>query len=68
MADEFPTDQLRQEHIAALIRERDGYQTDGNAERAAEVTAELTRLGAEAKPKQKRAAKRPASTAKPQKR
>lgn len=44
--------------IQALLEERRGYETQGLAERVAEVDAELRRLGADAAPPAKRAARR----------
>lgn len=55
------TDQKRQAHIAALIREREGYERSGKAERVKAVDAELRRLGHEAAPPVARAARRPHS-------
>lgn len=47
----------RQSTIAALLRERRGYQIHGDDANAAAVDAELKRLGAAAKPPAKRATK-----------
>lgn len=52
------TDEQQAVQIAALIRERDGYEAAGKTDRAEQVTAELTRLGAKATPPAKRATKR----------
>lgn len=52
------TDEQRAAKIAALLEERRGYQERGLTDRAAAVDAELARLGAEGKPKAKRAARR----------
>jgi len=52
------TDERNATYIAGLIRERDMYLANGQDDRAADVTAELARLGAEAKPPRKRASKR----------
>ena len=59
---EFASDQARQSYIDSLCRESEHYLLTGNKERAQQVSAELTRLGAEAKTKAKRAEKRPAKT------
>ncbi|MEI6446473.1 MAG: hypothetical protein WCO96_01180 [Actinomycetes bacterium] len=56
---EFISDELRDDHISALITERDFYTARGEKARATEVDAELARLGAASKPKTKRAEKRP---------
>lgn len=56
---EFISDELRDEHVSALITERDFYTARGEKTRAAEVEVELARLGAASKPKTKRAEKRP---------
>ena len=50
----------RKSYIAALLRERAGYVTRGESERAQLVDAELRRLGYEAKAPAKRAERRPA--------
>jgi hypothetical protein len=52
------TDEQHAAHIAALLREREGYEAAGKTDRAEQVTAELRRLGAEATPPAKRATKR----------
>lgn len=46
-----------QEYIAALIRERAGYEQYGLKDRVADVDAELKRVGYEAKAPAKRATK-----------
>lgn len=48
----------RSAHVAALIRERDGYLAGGREDRAAEVEAELDRLGEKAATAVKRAQRR----------
>jgi hypothetical protein len=50
--------QQKAAQIAALLRERQGYEARGENQRAAAVTAELRRLGAEAAPPAKRAQRR----------
>jgi len=45
----------RQAHIAALIRERGGYERRGETARVALVEVELQRIAAEGKPPRKRA-------------
>ena len=57
---DFVNDQVRDAYINSLVRERDGYEAAGNKEGVKDVTAELQRVGAESKPKAKRAEKRPA--------
>ena len=52
------TDEQRQAYIKALLEERRGYITTGNSEGINAVEAELARVGADAKPPAKRAAKR----------
>jgi hypothetical protein len=52
------SDLKNQAYIAALIEERALYQRSGLPEKAAEVTAELQRIGGEGKPAAKRAVKR----------
>jgi hypothetical protein len=52
------TDQERNDYIRALITERDQYLRAGNTDRAAQVTAELRRIGAEAEPPARKAARR----------
>lgn len=59
------TDQQRQQTIAALIRERDGYLRYGRNDRAALIDAELKRLGAEGAAPAKRATKLKKSAGKP---
>lgn len=44
-------------YIAALLKEREGYEKYGLTDRVEEVDAELDRLGHKAKPPAKRAAK-----------
>ena len=60
----FINDQQRNAYISALINERDGYERAGNKQGVKEVTDELQNVGAEAKPKAKRAEKRPETPAK----
>jgi len=57
------TDEQRAEQVKALTRELHYYETYDQPERAAQVRQELDRLGAEAAPPQKRAAKRAKSKA-----
>jgi hypothetical protein len=52
------TDDERKATIAGLLEERRGYVARGLDDRVAQVDAELRRIGAEAVPKVKRAAKR----------
>ena len=52
---EFVNDQVRDAYINSLLRERDGYEAAGNTAGVKDVTAELQRVGAESKPKAKRA-------------
>lgn len=52
------TDEQAQAYIQALIRERAGYETYGNADGVAQVDAELNRMGASSAAPAKRAAKR----------
>lgn len=52
------TEQERQARITALIRERDGYLAHGDTGHADQVTAELRRLGADARTPHQRAARR----------
>lgn len=52
------TDEQAKAYIAALLREREGYERYGNADGVAQVNAELERAGANAAPPAKRAAKR----------
>lgn len=47
-----------QDIIRALLEERRGYEIHGNTDSLKAVDAELKRLGAQAKPPAKRAAKR----------
>jgi hypothetical protein len=61
---EFPNDEQRNQYITALIQEREAYESRGNKTKAQAVTVELQRLGAEGKPKAKRAEKRPVEQAK----
>ena len=58
------TKEQEKAQIAALLREREGYERSGNKERMAAVDAELRRLGHKASAPSKRAEKRPASSAK----
>ena len=53
-------DEDRTAYIAALIREREGYERYGNTDGVAAVDAELRRLGALAEPPVERAVRRPA--------
>ena len=48
----------REAHIAALIRERDGYAKRGLIEKAALAEAELRRIGGAGKPPRRRATMR----------
>ena len=52
------TKEMQDATIRALLEERRGYETHGNKHGVADVDAELARMGAEAQPKAKRAAKR----------
>lgn len=52
------TDEKREQHIRALVEERDGYAAKGNARMVAVVEAQLERLAANAVPPAKRAQKR----------
>jgi hypothetical protein len=52
------TEEQKADRIAALTRELAGYERYGQKDRAKEVKAELDRLGADAAPPQKRAAKK----------
>lgn len=54
-------DEQVRDHIAALIRERDGYLKAGLTDRAAEVDLELRKWGADSKPPVKRATRRDAA-------
>lgn len=49
---------MNQKYIKALIEERDAYLAQNLTQRAAEVDAELARVGAKAAPPARRAAKR----------
>lgn len=51
------TNEQKKEYIAALLRERAGYEQYGHTDRVAEVDAELERVGHKAKPPAQRAAK-----------
>lgn len=51
------TSEQTKAYIAALINERDGYLRVGQVDRAAEVDAELDRVGHKAKTPAKRATK-----------
>lgn len=53
----MPTSEQMRDYIAALIRERDGYERVGNKTGVADVDAELERVGHNAKPPAKRAKK-----------
>lgn len=53
------TDQQRANYISALIREREGYMRSGDEARAAEVSEELRKIGAEGDAPAKRATTRP---------
>lgn len=55
----FNSDEQRESHIQALIRERDFYRARGESGNAKAVDAELRRLGYEAEPAVRQAAKRP---------
>lgn len=57
---DFVNDQQREAYINSLLRERDHYEAKGDKAGVKDVTEELQRLGAEAKPKAKRVEKRPA--------
>jgi hypothetical protein len=57
------TEEQQATHIAALIRERGMYVLSGDSDRAAQVTAELQRLGSEAAPPPKRRAQHRQATA-----
>lgn len=52
------TDEERARQIRALLEERAGYEARGDSDRAAQVDAELSRLGAQGKPPVKRAEQR----------
>jgi hypothetical protein len=49
------TSEQKRDLIAALIRERAGYEQYGHTDRVAEVDAELAKLGHRAKPPAQRA-------------
>lgn len=51
------TSEQQKDHIAALLREREGYERHGLKDRVKDVDAELTRLGHKAKAPAKRAVK-----------
>jgi hypothetical protein len=53
------TDEQRKAYIAALIEERDGYLASGRKDRAADVDAELSRMGEGGAAPADRAEKRP---------
>jgi len=57
------TKEQQEAYIAALIYERDGYLRSGQKDRAAEVEAELQRVGFKAKAPAKRATKMTAKKA-----
>lgn len=57
------TDEQARAYIKALERELEGYVRYGNEDAAGQVRAELDRMGAQAAPPAKRAAKRAKSTA-----
>lgn len=52
------TDQKQRAHIAALIREREGYERSGKADRVKAVDEQLRRLGHQGKAPAARAIKR----------
>ncbi len=52
------TEEQKAEYVAALVRERDGYEAAGLTDRAKEVEEELHRWGNAAKPPAKRATTR----------
>lgn len=54
------TDEQRAAEVAALIRERAGYEIHGPKDRVAEVDAQLARLGAQGSAPAKRAQTRKA--------
>lgn len=62
------TDQERKAHIAALVREREGYERAGKSDRVKAVDAELRRLGHEGAPPAQRATRRPQPTGQTSKR
>ncbi len=51
------TDEQRKAYIAALLREREGYERYDHAEKVEEVDAELKRVGYQAKTPAKRSFK-----------
>lgn len=53
------TDEQRARYVQALIREREMAEARGDQANVAEVNAELHRIGAQAAPPVKRAARRP---------
>lgn len=55
------TDERLENFIAALLRERDGYEMRNDADGVAQVNAELAKVGAKTPAPAKRAAKRPAA-------
>lgn len=52
------TEERRKGYIRGLLEEKAGYERSGKTARAAEVEAELVRIGAASAPPQKRASKR----------
>jgi hypothetical protein len=56
---EFINDERRDAFVSALLAERDAYKAKGDETNVKAVTAELQRLGVEAKTKTTRAEKRP---------
>lgn len=57
------TKEQQQAYIAALIREREGYERFGMTDRVADVDAELKRVGHKAKAPARRATKMTAKKA-----
>lgn len=57
MSKEQLTKEQTKDYIAALLREREGYERYGNAEGLASVDAELERVGHKAKTPARRATK-----------
>lgn len=55
---EFQAEEQRESHVAALIREKAGYEQRGETARASEVQAELDRIAGKAKTGRARAEKR----------
>ena len=55
------TDEEKADRIAALIREREGYERRGMDDRVAAINADLHALGEKAATPAARAAKRPAA-------